>query len=107
MYIDNMPDEAAVPEAIGVFCQEHTVAQENDGTGTFLVQIKVRRKKAENAYSDCRSIFCTLDSGLDELPVKLTDDKWCIARPQKGAVIIDRTAETTTYSCEIALWGEN
>lgn len=107
VYTDNMPDEATVPEAIGVFCTEHTVAEENDGTGTFLIRIKVRRKTAGKAYSDCRNIFCMLDSGMDEIPVRLTDEKWCIARPQKGAVIFERTAETTTYNCEIALWGEN
>jgi len=107
VYTDNMPSEEALPEAVGLFCLEHTVAPENDGTGTFFVQIKVRRKNGEKAYNDCRSIFRTLDSGLDEMPIRFTDEKWCIARPQKGAVIVERTAETTTYGCEIALWGEN
>lgn len=105
--IDNMPTEAAAPEAIGLFCWSHTVADINDGSGTFLIQIQVRRKTRREAKAICDELFVLLDSGLDEDPIQLTESKWCIARPRRGAVILERTAQTTTFYCEIALWGEN
>ncbi len=105
--LDNMPEEQKCPNAIGLFCWSHTVANINDGTGIFLVQIQVRRKTRYEAKKICSELFTLLDSGLDEEPIQLTESKWCIARPRRGAVILDRTAQTTTYYCEIALWGEN
>lgn len=106
VYIDNLPDEATAPEAIGIFCWDNTVAEINDGSGTFYVQLQVRRKTAVEAYEVCRELFKLLDSGLDEQKLQLNDSRWCIARPRRGPVIIDRTSNTTTYYCEIALWGE-
>ncbi len=105
--LDGMPTEAAAPEAIGLFCWSHTVADISDGSGTFLIQIQVRRKTRQAAKTICDELFALLDSGLDEEPIRLTENKWCIARPRRGAIILDRTALTTTYYCEIALWGEN
>ncbi len=107
IFPDNMPDEQKNAEAIGLFCWSHTVANINDGTGTFLVQIQVRRRTRQAAKAICDELFSLIDSGLDEEPIQLTESKWCIARPRRGAVIFDRTAQTTTYYCEIALWGEN
>lgn len=107
IFVDNIPDENTAPEAIGLFCWSHTVADINDGSGTFLVQIQVRRRTRQAAKTICNELFTLLDSGLDEEPIRLTESKWCIARPRRGAVILDRTAQTTTYYCEIALWGEN
>lgn len=106
VYIDNLPDELAAPEAIGIFCWDNTVAEINDGSGTFYVQLQVRRKTADEAYTVCRDLFKLLDSGLDEHPLQLNDNHWCIARPRRGSLIINRTSNTTTYYCEIALWGE-
>lgn len=105
--VDNMPTEAAAPEAIGLFCWSHTVADINDGSGTFLIQIQVRRRTRQAAKGICNELFALLDSGLDEELIQLTESKWCIARSRRGAVILNRTAQTTTYYCEIALWGEN
>ncbi len=105
--VDNMPTEATAPEAIGLFCWSNTVADISDGSGTFLVQIQVRRKTRQAAKAVCDKLFALLDSGLDEEPIQLTENKWCIARPRRGAVILERTAQTNTYYCEIALWGEN
>ena len=109
--LDGMPTEAAAPEAIGLFCWSHTAADISDGSGTFLIQIQVRRKTRQAAKTICDELFVLLDSGLDEEPIRLTEEQdrilRCIARPRRGAIILDRTALTTTYYCEIALWGEN
>lgn len=94
-------------EAIGLFCWSNTVANINDGSGTFLIQIQVRRRTRQAAKAICDELFSLLDSRLDEESIQLTESKWCIARPRCGAVILDLTAQTTTYYCEIALWGEN
>ena len=107
IYADNLPTEADAPEAIGLFCWSHTVADINDGSGTFLIQIQVRCRTRQEAKAICDELFVLLDSGLDEDPIQLTENKWCIARPRRGAVILERTAQTTTYYCETALWGEN
>ena len=106
IYIDTLPDEATAPEAIGIFCWNNTVVEVNDGSGTFYAQIQVRRKTATEAQKVCRDLFKLLDSGLDEQKLQLNDKHWCIARPRRGSLIIDRTANTTTYYCEISLWGE-
>lgn len=106
VYIDNLPDEATAPETIGIFCWDNTVAEPNDSSGTFYVQLQVRRKSAAEAHKVCNDLFKLLDSGLDEQPFQLNDDHWCIARPRRGSIILDRTPNTTTYYCEIALWGE-
>lgn len=106
IYIDNLPDEATAPEAIGIFCWNNTVAEINDGSGIFYVQLQVRRKTAADAHKVCGDLFKLLDSGLDEQPLQLNDDHWCIARSRRGPLILDRTPTTTTYYCEIALWGE-
>lgn len=106
VYIDNLPDEAAATEAIGIFCWDNPVAEINDGSGTFYVQLQVRRSTSAEAHKVCNDLFKLLDSGLNEQLLQLNDDHWCIARPRRGAVIIDRTSNTTTYYCEIALWGE-
>lgn len=107
IFVDCMPDEKDFPEAIGLFCWSHTAADINDGSGTFYVQIQVRRKTRQGAKTVCDELFKLLDSGLDEEPIQLTESTWCIARPRRGAVILDRTAQATTYYCETALWGEN
>lgn len=107
IFIDNMPTDNDVPEAIGLFCWSHTAAEIGDGTGTYFVQIQVRRKTAAEAKKICGELFALLDSGLDEEPIQLSESRWCIARPRRGAVILDRTARTTVYYCEMALWGEN
>ena len=106
IYIDNLPDEDTAPEAIGIFCWNHAVSEINDGSGTIYAQLQVRRKTAAEARKVCMELFKLLDSGLNEDILHLSGDRWCIARPRRGPVIIDRTAKTTTYYCETALWGE-
>ncbi len=106
VYIDNLPDEDTSPEAIGIFCWSNSVAELSDGSGTYYVQLQVRRKTAAEARKVCMDLFQLLDSGLDEEILHLNEDRWCIARPRRGPTIIDRTAKTTTYYCETALWGE-
>lgn len=51
--------------------------------------------------------FNLIDSGTEETVINLTDKIFCIARPRRGAVILERGEGYTTYYCEIALWGEN
>lgn len=107
VYCDFMPDEQTQPEAIGLFCWSNTVAELNDGSGTFFVQMQVRRPTYEEAKKTCAQLFALLDSGLDEEQIQLTAERWCIARPRRGPVLLDRTVKSTTFYCEIALWGEN
>lgn len=107
VYCDFMPDEQTQPEAIGLFCWSNTVAELNDGSGTFFVQMQVRRSSYDEAKTVCKELFALLDSGLDEEQIQLTAERWCIARPRRGPVLLDRTVKSTTFYCEIALWGEN
>ena len=107
VYCDFMPDEHTEAEAIGVFCWTHSVAEVSDGTGTFFVQLQVRRSTYEAAKKTCAQLFALLDSGLEETQIWLSEKQWCIARPRRGPVLLNRTAKTTTFYCEIALWGEN
>ena len=102
-----MPDEQTQPEAIGLYCWSHTTAELNDGSGTYFVQVQVRRGTYNEAKAVCGELFRLLDSGLDEQQIQLTVERWCIARPRRGPVLLDRTVKSTTFYCEIALWGEN
>lgn len=107
IYCDFMPDEQTRPDCIGLYCWSHTVAELNDGSGIFFVQVQVRRSSYDEAKTVCKELFALLDSGLDEEQIQLTAERWCIARPRRGAVLLDRTVKSTTFYCEIALWGEN
>jgi len=48
-----------------------------------------------------------LDSGMNEGIVQLTDKVFCIARPQRGPLLLERGDGFVTIYCEIALWGKN
>lgn len=107
IYTDFMPDVQDMPSAINLTKWDHTIGDINDGSGTHYVQVQVRRDNYSTADEDCKSIFNLLDSGSDETVIQLTADVFCICRPRRGPLILDRGAGYTTFYCEIAVWGEN
>lgn len=107
IYCDFMPDVSKQLEAINLSKWDHTVADINDGSGLTYIQIQVRRTAAEEAYRVCSELFNLIDSGTEETVINLTDEIFCIARPRRGAIILERGEGYTTYYCEIALWGQN
>lgn len=53
-------------------------------------------------------LFLLLDSGTEESLLALTDDVFCIARPRRGPLLLERGAMPhVTFYFELALWGEN
>ena len=105
--IDTMPDVSKQRDVIYLGKWDHTVADINDGTGVQYIQIQVRRGTYDEAHTICDALFKLLDSGLDEKRLQLTPDVWCIARPRRGPLILERGGTHTTFYCETALWGEN
>ena len=107
VFADYMPPFSTQPELIYISCWNHSIAEMNDGTGVYYIQVQVRRTDPAAARQVCTDIFKLLDSGLDEKLIELNADSWCIARPRRGVLLLDRTTEITTYYYELALWGEN
>lgn len=107
VYADFLPDPSNQRDVIALAKWQHTFGEINDGTGLHFIQIQVRRRTAEEAQRVCRELFLLLDSGIDETPLPLTPETFCIARPRRGPVLMERTNQYTKYYCEIALWGEN
>lgn len=104
---DFMPDVTNQRDCIYLGKWAHSVADINDGTGTQYIQIQVRRPTYAEALSVCSEIFKLLDSGLDEKIMHLTEAVWCIARPGRGPLLLDRGIGFATFYYELALWGEN
>jgi len=107
IFIDVMPDSQNQLEAIYLGKWNHTVGENNDGTGVQFIQIQVRRATYDEACAVCDELFKLLDSGLDETPLQLNSERWCIARPRRGPIILERGASHVTFYYELALWGEN
>lgn len=107
IYCDYMPDQNQQLQAISLVKWQHTVGSINDGTGVHYIQIQCRDRDYGSAYDVCSSIFTLLDSGGEEKLISLTDNIFCIARPRRGAIVLERGAGYTTFYCEIALWGNN
>ncbi len=107
VFCDYMPDVSRSIEAINLSKWNHTVRSIHDGSGMHYIQIQVRAATAEQAYKTCSAIFKLLDSGTEEKLIQLNENTYCIARPRRGPVILERNSGYTTYYCEIALWGEN
>lgn len=103
IFLDMMPDEKQ-PEAVGIFEYDNSVPEINDGTGIHRVQIQVRRRSYDEAKEVCRHIFQLLDSGIDEKVIWLSDDIYCIARPHRGVLLLDRGAGYSTFYCEVSLF---
>lgn len=102
-----MPDMSQQVPAVNLVKLDHIVDEINDGTGTQIIQVQCRRVSYEEAYNACKGIFTLLDSGMNESVVQLTDKVFCIARPQRGPLLLERGDGFVTIYCEIALWGKN
>ncbi len=102
-----MPDVKDMVQAINVTKWDHAVGAINDGTGTHYIQVQCRDDDYLKARNTCKGIFELLDSGSDETLINLTKDTFCIARPRRGPIILERGEGYITMYCEIALWGKN
>lgn len=107
IYLDMMPDISICPDAISLGKWDHTVGSINDGTGCHYIQIQARRRSYDDAYAACSALFNLLDSGDNEQLINLTYDYYCIARPNRGPLLMSRSDGYTTIYCEVVLWGKN
>lgn len=101
-YMPDTPDEC-----IGLFVWDQKYPDMGDGSSMRYVQIRVRRYDPAAAETACKAIVALLDSGSTERLITLSGITKCIGRPRRGPLIMSRTETTTTYYCEIALWGKN
>lgn len=103
---DMLPDKP--DECIGLFLYVHKTPLISDGTGTYYVQIQVRRRDGDDAYNIAFELFTLLDSGEDEKLIWLTEKRFCIARPTAGPkkMSTDESGRTVYYT-EISFWGQN
>lgn len=107
IYCDYMPDQNQQLQAISLVKWQHTVGSINDGTGAHYIQIQCRAPTYAEAHHTCAEFFKLLDSGTDEQVINLTGDIFCIARPRRGPILLERGEGYATFYCEIALWGSN
>ena len=108
VYLDYLPDPTVQRDVIYLKKWEHMLAEINDGTGVQFIQVQVRRGTYKEANQVCRELFLLLDSGTEESLLALTDDGFCIARPRRGPLLLERGAMPhVTFYFELALWGEN
>lgn len=108
VYRDYMPSTGTTKKAINVTEWDNTVGSINDGTGTHYIQVQCRNPTYEGAYKTCHDIFTLLDSGTEETLINLTLDTFCIARPRRAPMILERDKDSgcVTFYCEITLWGD-
>ena len=106
IFRDTMPDQP--DDAVGLFLYAHAVGGINDGTGVRHVQVQVRRKDPDEAYTVACELCALLDSGVDEALIDLAPGRWCIARPTAlpKKLGVDESGRTTYYF-ETGLWGSN
>lgn len=104
IYRDDMTENS---DCIGLILKEHENPPLNDGTGTRLYEVQVRRENADDAYSVAYDICNILNSGPDKDMIFLSDERWCIATPKTLPTKLKSTNEWAIYSFEIALWGAN
>lgn len=108
IFLDYLPDPTVQRDVIFLKKWEHMLAEINDGTGVQFMQVQVRRDTYEEAKRVCGELIALLDSGIDEKLLRLTDDVFCIARPRRGPLLLDRgDMPYVTFYFELALWGEN
>lgn len=107
IHLDFIPDEKKQLSAIGLFKWDYAVGNINDGTGIQYIQIQCRDGNYERAKDTCSALFNLLDSGTEETLIHLTEDVFCVARPRRGPLVLKRNEISTTFYCEIALWGRN
>lgn len=107
VYCDFVPDVSRQVQAITLKKWDHTVGDINDGTGVRYIQICCRDERYEDAKNTCKEIFKLLDSGTEEHAIHLSDGVFCIARPRRGPLLMERGSGYHTFYCELALWGGN
>jgi len=107
VYRDYMPSIETTKKAINVTEWDNAMGSINDGTGTHYIQIRCRNPTYDDAYQTCHDIFALLDSGTEEMVINLTPDTFCVARPRRAPMIMERDEDSgcVTFYCEIALWG--
>lgn len=102
---DFLPAKERQNDVIFLSEWSNPIAEINDGSSVHFVQIQVRRRTYKAAKAVCTELFLMLDSGLDENLFQLTDTVFCIARPRRGPLILERSETHTTFYYELALWG--
>ncbi len=107
IYLDLMPDVESGVDAVNLSEWDNVIPDPNDGTSTHYVQVQVRRSTYNLAKQDCKKIIRLLDSGENERLIWLTEDKCCIVRPHRGAVILERGEGYATFYCELTIWADN
>ena len=105
VFIDNHPE--AKDSFIALYCWENLPASMHDGTGTRLIQVRVRRPttKYAEAMRVCEQIATLLDSGENERRIPLNHPGAVIGRIRRLPIVLERQEKNVTVYAEIALWG--
>lgn len=104
IYRDYKPDKP--DSVISLFVYGATV--DDGGGGLRWLQIQVRDKNPDVAFSICWSLSTMLDSGLEEELIYLSEQRPVICRPKSRPKHMERDdKERTTYYCELAIIGED
>lgn len=103
IYIDFMPAAEKTVNAVSLHEWDNVISKD-DSSGEHYIQIQVRRIGYDAAKRDCKKILELLDSGSDERLIWLNEEKCCIGRPRRGALLLERREGLTTFYCETAIW---
>ena len=102
--LDFMPPVEKCVNAVDL-AEWNNVVNSGDNSSQHYIQVQVRRESYDLAKSDCQRILELLDSGIDETPIQLTENTFCISRIRRREVILSRGEGYTTFYGEIAVWG--
>ena len=104
IFLDFMPAVEKCVNAVDL-AEWNNVVNNGDNSSQHYIQVQVRRESYDLAKSDCQRILELLDSGIDETPIQLTENTFCISRIRRREVILSRGEGYTTFYGEIAVWG--
>ena len=104
IFLDFMPAVEKSVNAVDL-AEWNNVVNSGDNSSQHYIQVQVRRESYDLAKSDCQHILELLDSGIDETPIQLTENTFCISRIRRREVILSRGEGYTTFYGEIAVWG--
>ena len=104
IFLDFMPAVEKCVNAVDL-AEWNNVVNSGDNSSQHYIQVQVRRESYDLAKSDCQRILELLDSGIDETPIQLTENTFCISRIRRREVILSRGEGYTTFYGEIAVWG--
>ena len=104
IFLDFMPAVEKSVNAVDL-AEWNNVVNSGDNSSQHYIQVQVRRESYDLAKSDCQRILELLDSGIDETPIQLTENTFCISRIRRREVILSRGEGYTTFYGEIAVWG--